>query len=83
MSYSAGARAARNKTSKRAVAAARYVSTSQPKALGPFLHFPTTGVIIMIVMFWMFILSKYALTMPRTRQIFFRLHPSVCLAHHA
>ncbi|GAA6041443.1 hypothetical protein JCM8097_005252 [Rhodosporidiobolus ruineniae] len=46
---------ARSKTYRRCVAAYRWIETSQPKAAG-WIHFPTTGTILLIALFWVFAL---------------------------
>ncbi|GAA5884052.1 hypothetical protein JCM6882_002117 [Rhodosporidiobolus microsporus] len=51
----AGSRLTRTKAYRRTVAAYRWIECSQPKALG-WIRFPTTGTIIVIVLFWLFIL---------------------------
>ncbi|GAA5884065.1 hypothetical protein JCM6882_002121 [Rhodosporidiobolus microsporus] len=51
----AGTRLTRTKAYRRTVAAYRWIECSQPKALG-WIRFPTTGTIIVIVLFWLFIL---------------------------
>ncbi|BGP20636.1 hypothetical protein JCM10213_007172 [Rhodosporidiobolus nylandii] len=50
-----GGRFARTKVYRRTVAFYRWVETSQPKAVG-WIHFPTTGAIMLVVLFWLFAL---------------------------
>ncbi|BGP43865.1 hypothetical protein JCM10449v2_007922 [Rhodotorula kratochvilovae] len=49
-----GSRLTRSKAYRRSVAFYRWVETSQPKAVG-WIRFPTSGVIFVIVLFWLFI----------------------------
>ncbi|GAA5881370.1 hypothetical protein JCM8547_004809 [Rhodosporidiobolus lusitaniae] len=49
-----GGRVARSKTYRRTLAYYRWIATAQPKAIG-WIHFPTTGTIVLIGLFWLFI----------------------------
>ncbi|GAA5836336.1 hypothetical protein JCM11251_001466 [Rhodosporidiobolus azoricus] len=50
-----GSRLTQTRAYRRTVAAYRWIESSQPKAVG-WIRFPTTGTIIVIVLFWLFIL---------------------------
>ncbi|GAA6061796.1 hypothetical protein JCM10212_004852 [Sporobolomyces blumeae] len=49
-----GGRIRRSKAYRRTVAAYRWIETSQPKAIG-WIRFPTVGVLVLLVVFWLFI----------------------------